>query len=138
MKVRSIVRSIPAITACAVLTAAVQAACAQAQDAASPAAVNRLHVGTEVKFDGSVRTVGDAMNQLLGPVRYALTTRTVDPERSDSVLRRPVPLAARDHGVMTVEGGLLLLIGEDNRLVVDHVHRLVAIERMPALDEASH
>ena len=114
-----------------------QAASAQAQEAGSQAVVNRLHVGTEVKFDGTVRTVGNAMAQLLGPVRYEITTRTVDPGRSDAVLRRPLPLEARDHGVMTIEGALLILIGEDNRLVVDHVHRLVAIEPMPAPDVAT-
>jgi hypothetical protein len=32
---------------------------------------------------------------------------------------------------MSIEQALLLLIGEDNRLVVDHVNRLVAVERLP-------
>ena len=98
---------------------------------AAPANVNRLRVGTVMQFDARTRSVGDAMNSLLGPVRYRVTTRTVDPALSAALMRRPLPVAARDAGYMTIEQGLLMLIGEENRLVVDHRSRLVAIERNP-------
>ncbi len=100
--------------------------------AASPAAINRLRVGTVVQFDARTRTVGDAMNSLLLPVRYRLTTRTVDPAVSNTVMRRPLPVAAREAGLMTIEQALLMLIGEEHRIVVDHRARLVAIERATA------
>lgn len=96
-------------------------------------APNYLKVGTLMEFDKTkVRTVGDAMMFLLEPVHYQITTRTVDPALAASILRRQVPPAAVNAGVMSIESGLLLLIGEDQRLVVDHINRLVTIERMPA------
>jgi hypothetical protein len=97
-----------------------------------PSAPNRLKVGTLVEFDPRAGSVGDAMRSLLDPVHYRLTVRTVDPIVSASVLRRPIPAIATNAGVMSIEAALLLLIGDENRLVVDHTNRLVAIERMPA------
>jgi hypothetical protein len=98
--------------------------------ASSPAAVNRLRVGTVVQFDARTRTVGEAMNSLLTPVRYRITTRTVDAAVSGAVMRRPLPVAAREAGLMTIEQALLLLVGQEHRIVVDHRARLVAIERI--------
>ena len=92
---------------------------------------NRLKVGTVVEFDKRTRSVGDAMNFLLAPVRYRVTNRTVDAAAAGSVMRRPVPIAAMDAGVMSIESALLMLIGDENRLVVDHRNRLVAVERTP-------
>jgi hypothetical protein len=106
------------------------ASSAASPTAASPAAVNRLRVGTVVQFDARTRTVGEAMNSLLAPVRYRITTRTVDAAVSGAVMRRPVPVAAREGGLMTIEQALLLLVGQEHRIVVDHRARLVAIERL--------
>jgi hypothetical protein len=92
---------------------------------------NRLKVGTLVAFDLRRGNVGDAIDFVLEPVRYRVTHRTVDPRVSAEVLRRPIPPVAANAGVMSIEAALLLLIGEEHRLVVDHAHRLVAIERMP-------
>lgn len=92
---------------------------------------NRLKVGTLVEFDPRRGNVGDAINFVLEPVRYRLTHRTVDPLVSAAVLRRPIPPVAANAGVMSIEAALLLLIGDEHRLVVDHAHRLIAIERMP-------
>lgn len=95
-------------------------------------AANRLKIGTLVEFDARKSNVGDAIRFLLEPVHYRITMRTVDPTLGASVLRRPIPPIAVHAGVMSIESALLLLIGEDNRLVVDHTNRLIAIERMPA------
>jgi hypothetical protein len=94
-----------------------------------PVPVNPLKVGTLVEFDTRAQTVGDAFGSMLEPVRYRVTDRTVDPLVSEEVLRRRVPPIAARAGVMPIEQALLLLIGDDHRLVVDHAHRLVAIER---------
>lgn len=99
---------------------------------AAASAPNRLKVGTRVDFDPRRGTVGDAIGFLLEPVHYHLTMRTVDPLISSAVLRRPVPAIAAHAGVMSIESALLLLIGDENRLVVDHANRLIAIERLPA------
>ncbi len=95
-------------------------------------APNRLRVGTLMQFDARTRTVGEAMNHLLTPVRYRVTTRTVDSTVSAAVMRRPLPPQARDSGLMTIEQGLLMLVGQEHRIVVDHRARLVAIERVNA------
>lgn len=89
---------------------------------------DRLKVGTRMEFDGHVRTVRQAMEQLLLPVQYHIVTRTIDVTASEAALRRPLPARAVNAGLMSIEDGLLLLIGEEDRLVVDHKHRLVAVE----------
>ena len=130
-----------ALVAMASLPGPALAADAAGDGAAAPAAgarsgavgaPNRLHVGTLVEFDPRSGNVGDAIKSLLEPVHYRITFRTVDPLQSASVLRRPIPPIAAHAGEMSIEAALLLLIGEDNRLVVDHAHRLVAVERLPA------
>ena len=98
---------------------------------APPGGAYRLKVGTLVEFDPRSGTVGDAIKSLLEPVQYRITYRTVDPVDSAAVLQRRIPAIAAHAGVMSIEQALLLLIGEDNRLVVDHVNRLVAVERLP-------
>jgi hypothetical protein len=103
-----------------------------AESGAASAPFNRLQVGTLVEFDKRTRNVGEAMSSLLAPLRYQLTNRTVDAVALASVLRRPIPAAAMDAGLMSVESGLLLLIGEENRLVVDHRNRLISVEKTPA------
>jgi hypothetical protein len=106
---------------------------AEAGSASTPSASrNPLQIGTLVQFDVRRGTVGGAIEYLLEPVRYRLTHRTVDPLVGAAVLRRPLPPIAAQAGVMSIEAALLLLIGEEHRLVVDHAHRLIAIERMPA------
>jgi hypothetical protein len=122
----------------ATLTCSAGAANATSEDAAPPSAsFNRLHLGTVMQFDARTRTVGDAMASLLGPVRYRVTSNTVNAAASAALMRQPLPVAARDAGYMTIEQGLLLLIGQDNRLVVDHRSRLVAVERTPEVNESS-
>ncbi|MCM5682404.1 hypothetical protein M8A51_22990 [Schlegelella sp. S2-27] len=99
-----------------------------------PLAINRLKIGTLVEFDTRHGTVRDALHYLLEPTHYRLTTDTVDAAYSAEVLRRPLPKIVHKAGVMSIEAAALLLIGEENRLVVDHTDRLIAIERMPADD----
>lgn len=129
--------SLPRWCAIGLLCVVPAVATAQANESNSTAhasaRVNRLKVGTLVEFDTHKGTVGDAIGYLLEPVHYRLTTRTVDPMASAGILRRPIPPIAARSGVMSIESALLLLIGDDHRLVVDHVHRLIAIERMPAM-----
>ena len=124
------------VVLCLSLVAATMSPATSAQATGADAArthplPNPLRVGTLVEFDGRFRSVGEAIRYLIEPVHYELTQRTVDARTSDAVLRRPIPAAAVNAGVMSIESAVLLLIGEDNRLVVDHVNRLVAIERMP-------
>lgn len=123
---------------CAAAMTSAQAAPAAADNAsAARPAPNRLKVGTLVEFDPRSGNVGDAIRSLLAPVHYRLTMRTVDPIVGAAVLRRAIPPIAAQAGVMSIESALLLLIGEENRLVVDHANRLIAIERMPAEGPAS-
>jgi hypothetical protein len=97
----------------------------------SPELTNRLKVGTVLTLDRRTRTVGEAFDYLLTPIRYRMTSRTVNPETMNALMRRPVPPAARDAGLVSIESALLLLVGAEHRIVVDHSNRLVAVERMP-------
>ena len=74
---------------------------------------------------------GEAIEHLLEPVHCGLAQRTANPADSAAVLRCPAPLVAAHAGVMSIEDPILLLIGEENRLIVHHVHRLIAVERVP-------
>lgn len=125
----------PAASAAPAAPAAEPGAAQGAADTASrPLAINRLKIGTLVEFDTRHGTVRDALHYLLEPTHYRLTTDTVDAAYSAEVLRRPLPKIVHKAGVMSIEAAALLLIGEENRLVVDHTDRLIAIERMPADD----
>jgi hypothetical protein len=90
--------------------------------------IDPLKVGTLVEFDERTRTTADAIASLIAPTGYRLTARTVDAQAAARVLRRPVLPVARKAGETSIESALLLLIGEDHRLVVDRKHRLIAIE----------
>lgn len=91
-------------------------------------AVNQLKLGTQLALPDSVRTVQQAANYLLTPTGYSLMVPNDGFREAVSILNRPVSLDARGTGLTTIESALLIVAGEDVRLVVDHVNKLVSFE----------
>jgi hypothetical protein len=125
------ITSMPMTVATSMPNATGAASVTPARASASHELTNRLKVGTVLLLDGRTRTVGEAFDYLLKPIRYRMTSRTVNPDTMNALMRRPVPPAARDAGLVSIESALLLLVGVEHRIVVDHTNRLVAVERMP-------
>jgi type IV pili sensor histidine kinase/response regulator len=90
---------------------------------------NLLSTMVRVKFPSRVRTVGGAVQHLLGSSGYRLTDETAaDPARFD-LLELKLPKAHRSLGPMALRNALETLGGPAFRLVEDPLHRLVSFER---------
>jgi hypothetical protein len=89
---------------------------------------NRLRIGTRLQLPPELATVRDAALYLIAPTGYTLTVNPANAQQVRSILSRPIPPIARDYGVLTVEAALLLVAGDDTRLLVDHARRRIAID----------
>ncbi len=93
------------------------------------AQVDLLSALVTVQFPEKVRTVRQAVEQLLAPSGYRLAADAVaDPERA-VLLALPLPEPHRALGPMPLRLALETLAGPAFRLVEDSVHRLVSFER---------
>jgi hypothetical protein len=74
----------------------------------------------------SARTVSAAIQWLLEPTGYRLVT-------NNYWVKRPLsPLAQTGWEPITIEAGLLRVIGSEYVLVVDDAHQRIAVEHQPA------
>lgn len=99
---------------------------------------NELHIGTRLSFDPRIRTVKQACEWVLRPTGYKLVVSHPAPFDALEIARSPMsPLVQDQLGrAVSIEEALLLVIGSDNRLVVDHKNKLVSFERSPVFAEA--
>jgi hypothetical protein len=95
---------------------------------ANGAGFNRLRMRVVVNFPPDVTTVGESARYLLEPTDYKLAT--LPDLHASQILTRPLAPQARSNMLQTIEDALLLLSGDDTRLLVDHEHKLVAFEPM--------
>ena len=86
---------------------------------------NQLHIGTRLNLQQNVTTVEQAVNWLLQPTSYSVVART--PE-ARMILSEPLSPLAQKPEFMTIEEALLMVIGANNRLVVDHDNDLITFE----------
>jgi conjugative transfer region protein (TIGR03748 family) len=82
-----------------------------------------------VQFPDRVRTVGDAVQQLLQQSGYRLAGSEATEPASAYLMALPLPSVHRSMGPMPLKRALETLSGTAFRLVEDPVHRLVAFER---------
>lgn len=104
-----------------------------------PSAVQRDPLAAPVTstLPASVRTVGDAIEQLLAPSGYRLSPPFAgDPDRAE-LLGLPLPEVHRALGALPLRTALQLLTGPAFTLVEDPVHRLVSFERCMQPGEGS-
>jgi hypothetical protein len=100
---------------------------------AAAAEFNELRIGTRLNLDPNIKTVKQAVEWILRPTRYKVTVKYPAPMESLEISRSPIsPLVQNDISrVPPIEEAILLVIGGDNRLVVDHEHRLISFEKIP-------
>ena len=94
---------------------------------------NELRLGTRLNLDPNIKTVKQAVDWMLRPTSYKLTVKYPAPMEALEISRSPIsPLVQDDaNRVLPIEEAILLVIGGDNRLVVDHENRLISFEKMP-------
>ena len=82
-----------------------------------------------MRFDASVKTVGDAVAVILGEVGYTLSDHaTADPQRQ-RLLSHRLPTSHRELGPLSIRAVLSTLAGPVWQLVEDPSDRLVTFER---------
>ena len=82
-----------------------------------------------IRFDTSVKTVGDAVAVILKEVGYSLSDHaTADPQRQ-RLLSHNLPTSHRQLGPITVRAALSTLAGSTWQLIEDPSDRLVTFER---------
>lgn len=95
-------------------------------NAATTAQKNPLLAISQFKFGTRVKTVGQALWQVLLDTGYALVPEKQLPRSVRDVLTKPLPVTQRELGPISISNALRTLM--DDRvftLVVDPVHRLV-------------
>ena len=98
--------------------------------AATPteAQANLLEATITVQFPDRIRTVGEAVQQLLQQSGYRLAAPDATRPESAYLFALALPAVQRSLGPMTLKRALETLAGPAFRLVEDPVHRLVAFE----------
>jgi len=100
--------------------------------APTEAQADLLATTTTTQFPDRIRTVGDAIRELLKRSGYRLAAvGSIGPD-TIALFALPLPAVHRDLGPMTLRDALETLAGRAFRLVEDPVHRLIAFERCAA------
>ncbi len=102
---------------------------------ASSAQQDLLQQTFQVRFPISVITVGDAMNYLLSTTGYHLVHDAQNYPWAERMMDRPLPMAQKSLGPMTLEEGLQTLAGSDFQMIEDRVNRLIAFRVKPSLGD---
>jgi hypothetical protein len=89
-----------------------------------------LRVNIRAKYPTELITVAQATNYLLEPVGYSFITRgDIAPDARD-IGNRQIRATAESNNIIPLEDALLLLAGDDCRLIVDYEHKLVSFEKI--------
>ncbi len=102
---------------------------------ASTAQRDPLQQTFQVRFPLSVITVGDAMSYVLSTTGYHLMHDAQAYPWAEQMMKRPLPLAQRHLGPMTLQDGLQTLAGSDFQMIEDPVNRLVTFRVKPSLGD---
>jgi len=90
---------------------------------------NPLLAISQFKFGARVKTVGQALWQVLQDTGYSLVAENRLPVSAREVLLKPLPVTQRELGPISVGNALRTLMGDQVfTLVVDPVHRLVTFK----------
>lgn len=99
------------------------------QNSATASQQDPLLAIAQFKFNASVKTVGQAVAQVLRDTGYALVPSNQLPSVVRELLSKPLPVTQRELGPISIGNALRTLMGEQVfTLVVDPVHRLVAFK----------
>jgi conjugative transfer region protein (TIGR03748 family) len=98
----------------------------------SAAQVNPLLAVGQYKFSSGIRTVGDAVKQVLSTTGYRLAEKHKINTDAASVLKLPLPLVDRQLGPLSVKTTINVLMGEEVfDLHIDPLHRVINFRVKP-------
>ena len=84
---------------------------------------------SEFKFSPKIKTVGQAIHQVLEDTGYSLVSVSKLSSIVQEVLKKPLPVTQRELGPITVSEALKVLIGDDVFYMrIDHLNRLVTFK----------
>ncbi len=92
---------------------------------------NLLTQTFQVRFPYTINTIGAAIHYLLRFSGYSLVEGRYQTTEVAAVLARPLPEINRNFGPMTLQTGLMTLIGKPFGLLLDPVHRLLDFRLLP-------
>ncbi len=90
--------------------------------------VNELELGVRTTYPPNITTVGQAIMYILAATDYKVAIGYPASTSAAIIAMKPIPPEAEQNNVLPIYQALLLLIGNDNRLVVDTKHKLVTFE----------
>jgi hypothetical protein len=96
--------------------------------AVAASAYNPLLLKVRSALPPHITTVREAIDYYLEPTGYRLVTASPAPPVSNVIVEQAPAVLDGLHEIVRVQDALLAVIGVQNRLVVDHAHRLVSIE----------
>lgn len=103
---------------------------------AGAAQINPLTAVGTFHFSASVKTVGDAIHQVLAPTGYQLSEKLTPNVKY--TLTKPLPMTNRNLGPMKIETALEVLMGKAvYTLQVDALHRVINFQLTPSLANQS-
>ena len=105
---------------------------------ATPAQSAPLLAVSQFTFNPEVRTVGQAVSQVLAGSGFALVPAPKLTVAAREVLKKALPVTQRKLGPISVRDALTTLMGDGVfRVVVDPVHRLVTFRLAPQFSKSS-
>ena len=92
---------------------------------------NPFRIRVRASYPLGMRTVEQGANYLLDTIDYRLILHPPAPAEARRIAGMSIGPLARTGGIVPLEEALLLLVGENNQVVVDHEHKLVTFEQIP-------
>jgi len=96
----------------------------------SALAFNPFRAQVRTVYPTTIKTVGEAAQYLIEPAGYTLLLDPAVSKDAQEIAERPVGARAGGTAAIPLEEALLLLIGDESNLVVDHPHRLITFEKI--------
>ena len=94
--------------------------------------LNPLAAVAQFKFMSQIRTVGDAIKQVLQGSGYELVPTNQLPSEAVAILNKPLPTTQRELGPIQIQNAVQVLIGQNVfNVVVDQLHRTVSFQLKP-------
>ena len=94
-----------------------------------------LSVVIQVHFSPVIKTVGDAINEVLRYSGYSLIDVTQQSLTLKNTLKKPLPLMNRDMGPLSLRKALILLAGTPYTVRIDSLNRTVDFQLKPAFQK---
>ncbi len=89
---------------------------------------NELQKGVRISYPSNITTVGQAVMYVLAATDYKVAIGYPASITAAQIALKPIPPEADQNQVLPIYQALLLLIGNDSRLVVDTEHKLITFE----------